>query len=105
MLVKIASEEWLRKVAGVAPYVIDAMIIECAGQTIEVTEEPDLCYCKTELDYINELGISLPAYENAMYSDDKYIWGILMFAETEEYNKRPPLDIDDILNFIDEGGK
>lgn len=105
MLVKIASAEWLRKVAGIAPYVIDPMVLGCAGKTIEVTEEPSLGYTEVELDQIDELGILLPVCENTMYSDDKYTWSTLMFAETEEYNKRPPLNVGDILSFINEGGQ
>ena len=102
MLVKIASKEWLRNVAGIVPYVIDPML-EHAGKTIEVTEGPDLIYSEKDMELINELGISLPIHENIMYLDDEYTWSILMLAETEEYNKSFGFNVENILNFI-EGG-
>ena len=106
MIVKIASEKWLRKIAGIPPYVIDGMIFKYAGETIEVAEKPDGDWTEYTMDQIGALGISLPTYKNMLYEGKLgYTWSTLMFAETEEFNKRPPLNVDDILSFIDEGGK
>lgn len=103
MLVRIASAEWLRKVADVKPTIIEEMIRKFAGKTIEVTLHND--WTQYTIDQINALEISLPTCKNMLYEGEDFIWSTLMFAETEEFNNRPPLNVGDVLSFIDEGGQ
>lgn len=101
---RIASKEWLHKVANIPPYVIDEMY-ECADKVICLKFDSTSKYSEMEVERLKEVGV--PITDDGifnLYWHDGCMWSEHMFAECEQQaNIANQINFDDVLEFIERG--
>lgn len=103
IMVKIASKEWLDKVKDVYPSVVDKMYAN-ATLTLEMESEiASPASINLMRKQLNRIGIIAPNNLEFFTYDGCY-YSTIMTAEFEAQNLAHHFDMEEILNFIEEGG-
>lgn len=103
---RIASEEWLHKVANISPWVINSMY-GYADKDICLKFESTRKYSEMEIERLKEIGVSIAddgRFDLYWHDESGTAWGEHMFAECErQANIANQINFDDVLEFIERG--
>lgn len=103
---RIASKEWLHKVANISPWVVGKMY-EYADKVICLKFDSTIEYSEGDIELLKEVGVPIAndgMFDLYWHGEGNFMWGEHMFAECEQQaNIANQINFDDVLKFIERG--